>query len=126
MDDMDPNEPLDLVHGMMMRGWYLQNLRRLAEEDEDQRNQDAIFEHKDEIVILPSGCKLIKYESYLQHQTYYDDLKHANFRFIEYGNFIGGNKGLEDQPILIIEQDKGLGKGGLVRTYIKIRADTMG
>jgi hypothetical protein len=102
---------MGLADAMMMRGLQLRNLRRLADEDEDQRLQDSSEDFQDEIITLPCGSNLLKYESYLHHQTYYDDLKHANIKFIDYGNLLRSDLNLQ----LVIEQDKSLGKGGLVR-----------
>lgn len=104
---------MGLADAMMMRGLNLRILRRLADDDEAQRLQESL-ECKDEIITLPSGSKLLKYDSFLQQQTYYDDLKHANVRYIDFGYLFGKNFTTK-QPQLVIEQDKVLGKGGLVR-----------
>jgi len=72
----------------------------------------------------------LMYESYLKHQRYYDDLKHVDINFINYGTkfasyLLTGEKDEEDvrsssskqriqgRKDLIIEQRKYLGKGGL-------------
>ena len=46
------------------------------------------------------------YDSYLQHQRYYDDFKHANHGAIAY------TFNALQTPCLVIQQDLGLGKGG--------------
>lgn len=68
----------------------------------------------DHIVVLPdSGKTVLQYESYLSHQRYYDDLKHVDVSFIDYGIVAGKQKEEKGGGRLIIEQRKELGKGGL-------------
>jgi hypothetical protein len=66
----------------------------------------------------------LMYESYLKHQRYYDDLKHADINFINYGtkfaSFLltgdvhsSSKQRIQGRKDLIIEQRKYLGKGGL-------------
>ncbi len=69
---------------------------------------------------------MLDYNSYLVHQRYYDDLKHVDINFIDYGHIIiGRNNGGGDGGAgssgsagsgggrLVVEQRKQLGKGGL-------------
>lgn len=61
---------------------------------------------------------MLNYNSYLAHQRYYDDLKHVDINFIDYGHIIGNRnyKSSSSDGIggrLIVEQRKRLGKGGL-------------
>ncbi|KAL3781909.1 hypothetical protein HJC23_004094 [Cyclotella cryptica] len=111
----------------MNRGSYLRQLRLLALQDEmerlvqrDDEQEGECFEEKKcddvaistpqevvEVRVLPSGERLLDYSAYLSHQRYYDDLKHVDMNYIDYGPVgIGGGENL------IIEQRKQLGKGG--------------
>jgi hypothetical protein len=64
--------------------------------------------------------KVLEYNSYLAHQRYYDDLKHVDITYIDYGYFPhnnnngSGNKGKKEEEggRVVIEQRKRLGKGG--------------
>ena len=121
---------------MMNRGAYLRQLRMLALADEEERRLaaassistqhcqsidceeekkevDSIIEElqEDQIQTLPNNKRLLNYNSYLKHQRYYDDLKHADIHYIDYGN-IYNSKG-ENGGRLVVEQCKSLGKGGL-------------
>ena len=68
--------------------------------------------------LLPNQQRLLKYNAYLQNQLYYDDLKHVDYRFIDYGGIFGeySSQSVKEtsnhHSPLIIEQDKSLGKGG--------------
>ena len=108
MDESE--EPPSMADAMMMRGEQLRRLKELwmAEEEEevvledDTDKEDCHVETTTlDYEILEDGKRILRYESYLQHQRYYDDLKHIDCAFIDYG---GG---------LVVEQDKALGKGGL-------------
>lgn len=122
--DDDVDDELDPAEIWMRRGAHLRNLRELERQDEaarqsaDEDQEDTHTEHQhrsrddareDEFVELDSGDRVLQYESYLAHQRYYDDLKHVDYRYIDFGKF-----GNNDDARLIIEQDKTLGKGGLV------------
>mmetsp|Transcript_16337 Transcript_16337/g.32669 ORF Transcript_16337/g.32669 Transcript_16337/m.32669 type:complete len:471 (-) Transcript_16337:136-1548(-) len=83
---------------------------------------------EDEVTIHPiTEEKILNYNSYLAHQRYYDDLKHVDIRYMDYGTIINPNYKLASDSIavkrgndnggqncgnLIIEQRKSLGKGG--------------
>jgi hypothetical protein len=87
----------------------------LERADELERRQEIIDDNEqgstfpDQIDVLPTNnnndrpCTVLRYESYLKHQRYHDDLKHVDCDFIDFQN-----------DNLIIQQDKTLGKGGLV------------
>mmetsp|Transcript_11819 Transcript_11819/g.17621 ORF Transcript_11819/g.17621 Transcript_11819/m.17621 type:complete len:199 (-) Transcript_11819:86-682(-) len=72
------------------------------------------IEDQIDVVVSSEGLKykVLEYASFLAHQRYYDDLKHANVNFINYGQILDSNGCAGGQ--LIIEQRKSLGKGGLV------------
>ena len=139
--DEDEEEDVETQFDQLMnRGEYLRQLRLLALADEQERlaqqctdaaacaqpapyiheeKKDGCFDNvvsveelQDEIHILPNtNERMLNYNSYLKHQRYYDDLKHADMKYIDYGNMMN-SKG-EDGGQLIIEQRKSLGKGGL-------------
>lgn len=131
-EDVSTNE----FDQMMNRGAYLRQLRMLALADEEERRHqataasaarlcqsvdceeekkevDSIIEEElqDEIQTLPNNKRLLNYNSYLIHQRYYDDLKHADIHYIDYGNIY--NSQGENGGQLVVEQRKSLGKGGL-------------
>lgn len=55
----------------------------------------------------------MRYNVYLQHQRYYDDLKHIDYQYIDYGQICPYPQHDDVQEChLIVEQDKALGKGG--------------
>ena len=112
-------EDMGMADSMMQRGARLRAWRAMMEaaeaeeschnnneQEETQQQQDD--EYDDDVVEhLADGRRILRYDSYLRHQRYYDDLKHVDCHFMDYG-MIGPGQ-------LIIEQDKSLGKGGLVR-----------
>lgn len=106
-------------------------LRSLREADEAERGEAAaaaalkdasgLARRKDEtgdeisnggIRLLANGVRVLVYDDYLRDQRYYDDLKHSDCDFIDYG-VRGGSQAMPGQMPLIIEQEKGMGKGGL-------------
>ena len=96
-------EDVGLADAMMMRGSHLRKLRELAEADERGREEEEDAyddEQQDVIMRLDNGKSVMRYESYLAHQRYYDDLKHVDCDYIDYSG-------------LVVEQQKSLGKGGL-------------
>lgn len=111
----EEEEEIGLADAMMMRGAHLRNLRELAEADARERKQSTAAgreqeERRDIIVTLGSGKRVLRYESYLSHQRYYDDLKHYDCDFIDFSG-------------LVIQQDKAIGKGGLCWDAAFILAD---
>lgn len=107
------HEPIPLADQLMKRGDVLRQLRlmELADQAEREQAQEKEKEEqlgKDVIDILHNGKRVLRYDSYLAHQRYYDDLKHVDCHYIDYGIVESG------AGRLVIEQDKSLGKGGLV------------
>lgn len=95
------SDSYDAADKLFRRGDFLRKLRELERQDEEQRalNDDNEL----------SGSRsddTLNYESYLASQSYYDDYKHVNYRFIDFGM-------VADRP-LIVEQDRTVGKGGFV------------
>jgi len=94
------------------------------EEENDNDTTCISLEGEDIIDILPdSRMRILRYDSYLSHQRYNDDYKHADCHFIDFG-CIDDNDDLKNKcKQLIIEQQKSLGKGGLVWDAAVILAD---
>ena len=154
-NDEDPDPFLQ----QMNRGEYLRQLRLLALQDEMERlseeetkcgNDDNVLpsttldcttKEEDEVQIINgTGQRILQYNVYLAHQRYYDDLKHIDMHYINYGSFtknlklsrvkssndVRNMKAISSTSIigpnttvaqssnaeLIIQQDKSLGKGG--------------
>ena len=117
-------EPPDPADVLMSRGFFLRKLRELERQDEEARRravelqQSEDSSHKDSAisdVSEVSDC-ILDYTSYLSHQRFYDDMKHVDYQFIDFGPTrpIGHatEQGSNDHR-LVIEQDKAVGKGGL-------------
>jgi len=74
-------------------------------------SQERMME--DKVRTLPTtNEKVLDYNSYLAHQRYYDDLKHLDIKYMDFGNIINA-RGDVDGGRLIVEQRKKLGKGGV-------------
>jgi hypothetical protein len=78
----------------MQRGSWLRTLRELARADDAAR--DGATTH------TSTPSLLLDYESFLQHQRVYDDLKHIDYKYI----YFPGDD-------VLMEQQKSLGKGGV-------------
>lgn len=97
MIDIADDDDYDATDALFQRGAFLRKLRELERYDESQREtENSDCQNNDTLV----------YGSYLATQSYYDDYKHVNYRFIDFGT-IGGRP-------LLIEQDRTVGKGGFV------------
>ena len=121
------DEPLGIADAMMRRGDHLRMLRMMAEQDEAERaaacgtsDCSPAPPEQDEYETLPTSwrSKLLHYDSYLKHQRYYDDLKHVDYHYINYGGCDGGGR-------LVIRQQKDLGKGGICWDAAFILAEHM-
>eukprot|EP00977_Amphora_coffeiformis_P016211 scaffold4954_cov193-Amphora_coffeaeformis.AAC.4 len=142
-DDDDDKLLMDPAEVFLQRGAYLRQLREMERQDEEERRQAQEAELSsssttakdarhtgnkttttDQFVELASGDRILLYESYLAHQRYYDDLKHVDYRYIEFGEVgrvaAAANAAMDEDASatnntrLVIEQRKSLGKGGLV------------
>lgn len=89
----------DATAALFGRGDMLRKLRELEREDEAERALGCESDGS-----LQSDT--LVYDTFLADQRYYDDYKHVNYRCIDFGHVHG-------KP-LVIEQDRKLGKGGLV------------
>jgi len=129
--DEDEDSHVDPADVMLQRGAFLRKLRDLEREDELARQQEQESDGADDSggnqLTLPQGVNdtspvsdfILDYNSYLSHQTFYDDLKHVDYKFIDYGEIQNGttkkdhNFDAPSRNTLVVEQDKSLGKGGL-------------
>ena len=108
------------------RGALMRKLRELERQDEELRRQEEEVEAKQQEV---DEDETLNYEEYLVHQSYYDDYKHVNYKYINFQ--INGNLEEEEEEgndnatastieqrrpkaTLTIEQDRTVGKGGFV------------
>lgn len=88
------------------------------EKKEDDGDGGASGDLLEDIVrILPGKHeKVLDYNSYLAHQRYYDDLKHADIKYIDFGHIHNHNHSSYGEYYgenrLVVEQRKHLGKGG--------------
>ena len=91
------------------RGQLLRKLRALERQDEAERaaTADGELSLQQPVVVVQTqaGATIVLYASFLAHQRYYDDLKHVDHKYIDFGDFQTGSR-------LVLEQDKSLGKGG--------------
>jgi Lysine methyltransferase len=113
----------------------------INEEEEEEANRtngdkegddDDEHEHEDDFVLVAGATRVLSYDRYLAHQRYYDDLKHIDCAYVDFGiihdDGTGGggddHKKKEENRVLrpeqqqqqlrlFLQQDKGLGKGGL-------------
>ena len=129
-------EPLGIADAMMRRGDHLRMLRMMAEQDEAERalafdddgaggdhsdagcSSSSLPLEQDEYDVLPTSgsSKILNYNSYLRHQRYYDDLKHVDYHYIDYGDIRSRGRhdaGNRAGGHLVIRQQKSLGKGGI-------------
>ena len=98
----------------LQRGSYLRKLRQLAEEDEEERvvhDGENSMESTLKTELLDDGSDMLLYGSFLSHQYCYDDLKHVDYKLIDYGCYPISEEDCTNH--LVVEQDKGLGTGGL-------------
>jgi predicted nicotinamide N-methyase len=95
---------------LLNQGLLLRQLRELERQDEAERAATAEETNGDENEMpertqLSTGEAIVRYEYFLEHQRYYDDLKHVDMKFVDFGT-------LGTSTPLVVEQDKSLGKGG--------------
>lgn len=122
------------------------NIDAGTEEGSDNNDiNDEEDEFEDKIDFLPdSKLKVLRYDTYLKHQRYNDDYKHADCQFIDFGyvdkhfykHSISNEDGSKRRNSsshqqsneknghrLMIEQQKALGKGGFVSDAGVVLAD---
>lgn len=106
-------DAVPMVDQWMERGSLLRKLREMERQDALERRlsshpldeEEPSEEAGDHTAASTEagGGAILNYASYLSHQRYHDDLKHVDYRFIDFGSALS---------TMIIEQDKCLGKGG--------------
>jgi predicted nicotinamide N-methyase len=107
LTDNESNE-IDAFDAYMRKGEFLRRLRALELQDEAERaaQEDSCEPNSDAVVKTSAGQQIFIYETFLANQRYYDDSKHVNYKYIDYGT-------LGTSRPLVMEQDHRLGKGGL-------------
>lgn len=133
-EEQENEEDSDPFLTLIKRGDLLRKLRELEVEDEAERQHADSYTAlgdsapNNDVVALEHGVTLLRYESFLSNQRYYDDYKHVDNKFIDYSvpalslptttttttpeSADINAEGPLFQNHLIIEQDKTLGKGG--------------
>ena len=86
--EMQYEDDYDAYDAMMNRGAFLRKLRQMAEEDEAQR---------DESPNDVTDSDTLDYQSYLSVQAVYDDYKHVNYRFIDFGSVAGPTRKTDNE-----------------------------
>jgi hypothetical protein len=129
------HDEYDAAAAMMQRGELLRRLRRMEVEDESQRLREQGDEegeqqqHHHSSRSGGNGETTLCYRTYLQDQRgVYDDYKHVNYKYIDFGVISPHRTGRprESEPErLIIEQDRNVGKGGIVWDAAYILADSV-
>ena len=114
-----------LNRGALFRQWKLLAEAELqAAEEEEKKEEEEDFAQIDEDYTIDfrevgdsktKSVKVLRYNQYLQHQRYHDDYKQVNYKFIDFGNVTDPTS---DYNKLVIQQDRSLGKGGLVSRSI--------
>ena len=90
------------------RGSFLRKLRELEKEDELERQREMETVDEETEVITTDTLDYQRYIKQQQMKPIYDDYKHVNYRCIDFGHINNST------TPLIIEQDRSVGKGGLV------------
>jgi predicted nicotinamide N-methyase len=95
LSDHDNEDTADVI---IRRAAMLRGLRReLEKKDEAARERHETYPAED----------TLDYRIFLAHQSYYDDYKHVNYKFILFREVCGPQS-------FIVEQDRSLGKGGFI------------
>jgi predicted nicotinamide N-methyase len=100
MDCMEEDD-YDATAILFSRGDFLRKLREMEREDQAKRDADRGDPTESSV---PQDT--LRYEIFLKDQRYHDDLKHINYKFVDFGEINGKQ--------LVVEQDRSLGKGGLI------------
>lgn len=136
-DDADLED--DAFNAWFHRGEFLRELRLLEQEDEAERQlQQAAVETDDDDDDIINNHNMLDYPHFLKTnrtRRIYDDYKHVNYEYVNLGTCsVDGNTNDNNnndtdsaellQP-LIIQQDRSVGKGGLIWDAGYILADTL-
>ena len=103
------DDDYDAAAVLLHRGERLRLLRQMERHDEEERALGKATEAGTPIQKRgdeENDPSTLDYESFLANQSYYDDYKHVNYRYIDFGCVEGRR--------LIIQQSRECGKGGLV------------
>jgi hypothetical protein len=105
--DCTEEDDYDATAVLFNRGDFLRKLREMEREDQAQReaDRDPLESNQgQDRSNVPQDT--LRYETFLKDQRYHDDLKHINYKFVDFGEINGKQ--------LVVEQDRSLGKGGLI------------
>ncbi|KAG7351056.1 lysine methyltransferase [Nitzschia inconspicua] len=123
--DKEDDDNFDAVDVWLSRGEFLRKLRQLEQEDEAERLKAAEADDKgnesNDQRCSTDSCTL-DYPYFLQtnsKRNIYDDYKHVNYTHVNLGLF-----GNATEP-LVLQQDRHVGKGGLIWDAGYILADTL-
>lgn len=101
--DEAAGDDYDAAVAMLQQGALLRQLREMERQDEEERARTAATD----VTTRGDGDEsTLVYQSYLSQQLYYDDYKHVNYKFVDFG-MIGDRH-------LVVQQDRSVGKGGLI------------
>ena len=125
----------DVADALFNRGAFLRKLREMEAQDEAERlaaDQESCSGSSSSDVMSEPDNDTLYYPKYLAKQKYYDDYKHINYKYIDFGypeqkpgetDYQHECKQQHQQLPLLIEQDKSVGKGGHVWDAAVILAD---
>ena len=130
-DSDSDNSSYDACDELFKQGEFLRMLRKLELEDEAMREKERQTEQQEEEEEQEDDSDTLFYQDYLRNQEgIYDDYKHVNYQFIDFGIIDAGSSSDSDSECdsnsitiravapssspLIIEQDRTVGKGGFV------------
>lgn len=118
-DDDDESDDHDAFDAMLNRGAFLRRLRQLELEDEKLRQASEAEEASSSNSRANnnnsnSNEDTLDYDSFLQRQAFYDDYKHVNYRFLEFGPVGDAHQNKDHNPLLIEQNRTCKNKGGHV------------
>jgi len=118
----------DAFDEVFKQGEYLKKLRLMELEDEALRERDRELEEESE---EESTSDTLIYKIFLQNQEgKHDDYKHVNYQYIDFGvigtpHYSSDKTYTDSGRSLIVEQDRTVGKGGLIWDAGYILADSV-
>ena len=109
-DDEEETGEEDPADQLMQRGDRLRMLREVELRDNLERQRERDDSVQEERSTCVGSSAVLDYDAWLRgDQRYHDDLKHIDYKYIDFGP---EHWDPDDRRPLIIEQDKSLGKGG--------------
>jgi predicted nicotinamide N-methyase len=118
-------DTFDAVDAWLSRGEFLRKLRQLEQEDEAERQVSSSTADDDDDAQQQEendDPHMFDYQHFLKHQHCHDDYKHVNYTHINLGKMRDDDSSKEP---LILQQDRQVGKGGLIWDAGYILADTL-